>query len=59
MYYPAILDVFANPKERLFPRKPRFYLNPGDRGGGGPTDPPLLYFYAPRVNETKLNLFAS
>ena len=27
--------------------------------GGGPTDPPLLYFYAPRVNETKLILFAS
>ena len=33
-------------------------INPGD-GGGGPTDPPLLYFYAPRVNETKLILFAS
>ena len=27
--------------------------------GGGPTDPPLLYFYAPRANETKLILFAS
>ena len=33
-------------------------INPGEGGGGGPTDPPLLYFYAPRANETKLILFA-
>ena len=33
-------------------------INPGE-GGGDPTDPPLLYFYAPRVNETKLILFFS
>ena len=37
---------------------PATLFNPGD-GRGGPTEPPLLYFYTSHINEIKTILFAS